>query len=179
MAPVAAEGGDPATQELLATVPDAAGSNFFRTLVHHPRIFKRWVKYGSVLLEGALPPRDRELLILRTIHHTQCEYVWAHHVPIALQTGLSREEIARVREASSPDAGSTFDAALLVAVDELVDDCQINDSTWETLARGYEEPQLIEVPMVAGVFLAMGFTLNSLGVEVEADRPSSRDAGGR
>ena len=40
--------------------------NIFATLVHHPKLMKRWQVFGNhVLNKSTLPPRDRELLILR------------------------------------------------------------------------------------------------------------------
>jgi 4-carboxymuconolactone decarboxylase len=186
IAPLPAEGTDPSTRELLAAVGRQAGvghqvvlaSNLFRTLMHHPRIFKRWLGYGSVLLDGALPGRDRELLVLRAAHRSDCAYEWAHHEAIAARNGLSDEEIARVRGGARQPGWSAFDASLLQAVDELLDDHRISDSTWQVLAERYDERQLIEVPFIVGVYAAMGFTLNSLGVQLESDGLSATHSDG-
>jgi hypothetical protein len=38
--------------------------NIFATLIHHPKLMKRWQVFGNhVLNKSTLPPRDRELLI--------------------------------------------------------------------------------------------------------------------
>ena len=41
--------------------------------------------------------------------------------------------------------------------------------TWSALAARYDERQLIEVPMLVGHYHLMAFTLNSLGVQLEAE----------
>jgi 4-carboxymuconolactone decarboxylase len=89
---------DPAVAELLAKAGDRASLNIFRTLVKHPRLYKRWVPFGHVLLTGAIPARDRELLVLRTAHLCGGDYEWGHHVRIAADEGITAGEIAGVQE---------------------------------------------------------------------------------
>ena len=144
-----------------------ANSNFFRTLIHNPRVFKRWVPYSIALLHGSLPERDRELLVLRAAHRCGSAYEWEHHLSFARAAGLSDDEIERVRQGGAAAGWGTFDALLLHAADELIDSYGMKDATWETLAERYDERQMIEVPMLVGVYYAMGITLNSLGVAVE------------
>ena len=57
--------------------------NIFTTLVRHPGLFRKWLPFGGKLLAGKLPPRDRELLILRTGWNTRADYEWHQHVRIA------------------------------------------------------------------------------------------------
>lgn len=167
--PLPATERDDAQRQLLAGLAQDVGQelNIFTTLVRHPRLFRRWSQFGGVLLTGLLPARDRELLILRTGHRCDAAYEWHQHVRIARQSGVSDEEIERVR--SGPDAAGwdAFDAALLRAADELHDSARISDETWAALAVRYDERQLIEVCMTVGQYHLVAFTLNSLGVEIE------------
>jgi len=152
--------------------PDGTELNIFATLARHPKLFKRWVGFGGVLLYGGnLSPRDRELLILRTAVHCQAHYEWGQHVAIAQAAGLSEDEIARV--AVGPDAAgwSDDDAAVVRAADELHADARISDPTWAVLSARLDDTQLIEVCMVVGQYHLVAFTLNSLGVEGEGDLP--------
>lgn len=165
---------DDRTEELLAGLRSAGGSdlNIFATLAHHPRLLKRWSAFGGTLLyRGALPPRDRELLILRTAWLCRAEYEWAQHVAIGRDAGLSDDEIERVARGPAADGWSAEDAALLRAADELHQDARISDPTWGSLASRYDAPQLIEVCMVVGQYHLVAFTLNSLGVEPEPGLP--------
>src|SRR5262249_17456488 len=71
--------------------------NIFRTLVHHPGLFRKWLPFGGKLLAGGkLSARDRELVILRTAFRCRARYEWAQHVAIARTAGLTDDEIARV-----------------------------------------------------------------------------------
>lgn len=170
--PLPADDRDPKTAELLEALRGFNGTelNIFATLARHPRLMKRWSAFGGVLLYGgALPARERELLILRTGYLCRAPYEWGQHVPIGLAAGLTDEEIARV--AKGPDDGdwSDDDADVLRAADELHADNRISDDTWAALAARWDEQQLIEVCMVVGQYHLVAMTLNSLGVEPETD----------
>jgi 4-carboxymuconolactone decarboxylase len=162
---------DDRTEELLRSLradPDGPDLNIFATLARHPRLLKRWSAFGGTLLySGELPGRERELLILRTGWNCGAGYEWGQHVPIALDAGVTEDEVQRV-PAGPDDAGwSEQDAVLLRAADELHRDARIGDGTWASLAATWSEMQLIEVCMVVGQYHLVAFTLNSLGVERE------------
>lgn len=161
---------DDQAQELLSAgrPPGTKAANIFATLVRHPGLFRKWMPFGGKLLAGKLPPRDRELLILRTGWRCQSEYEWGQHVVIGGQAGITNEEIERIKAGPDAPGWDAFDAVLLRAADELHDDACITDSTWAELAARYDVPQLIEVPMVVGQYHLVSFSLNSLGVQLEA-----------
>jgi alkylhydroperoxidase family enzyme len=179
IAPLPEDEQDAQARELLASVGVGAGipvseaqaANIFTTLVRHPGLFRRWLPFGGKLLTGKLPPRERELLILRTGWLCRSEYEWGQHVLIGRASGLTDDEIARIKD--GPDAGGwdLFDAALLRAADELHDGNRIGDATWGALADRYDERQLIEVPMLVGQYHLVAFTLNTLGVQRDAGVP--------
>jgi len=173
--PLPADGRDPRVEELLAPLrrPDGTELNIFTTLARHPRLMKRWSAFGGVLLYGgALPARERELVILRTGYLCRAPYEWGQHVEIAKAAGLTDGEIARIADGPGADGWVPADADLLRATDELHLDSRISDPTWTSLAVRWDEQQLIEVCMVVGQYHLVSFTLNSLGVEPEsADLP--------
>ena len=170
--PLAPEDQDDFQRRLLAGVAvGGPASNIFATLIRHPGLFRHWLPFGGKLLAGKIPPRERELLILRTGWHCRSSYEWGQHVLIARQSGLSEEEIARVPEGPDAAGWSAFDAALLRAADELHAGARIGDDTWAALAERYDQRQLVEVPMLVGHYHMVAFTLNSLGVERETGVP--------
>ena len=167
--PLARADRDADTEKLLQnSVGDQlANLNIFTTLVRHRRLFPRYTRFGALLLNGSLPERDRELLILRTAHNCGCAYEWGHHWEIAQQRGLSAAEVDAVRNGPTFSGWSSWDAALLSAADELHERSRISDATWSALAQRYDEQRMIEVPMLVGYYHLVAFTMNSLGVELE------------
>jgi len=165
--PLPAEERSPSAQALLDGVAVAGSeANIFTTLVRAEGLTRRWLPFGGKLLAGKIPPRERELLILRTGWNCGSEYEWAQHVVIGRSAGLTGEEIARIP--AGPGAEwSHFDSRLLQAADELHADWCITDATWAALAAVYDTQQLIELPMLVGHYHMVAMTLNSLGVQLD------------
>lgn len=158
----------PATQELLDTVKVAGSdANIFTTFVRAEGLTRKWLPFGGKLLNGKLPARDRELLILRTGWNCRAEYEWAQHAVIGRSVGLSAEEVDRVAAGPEAPGWHEWDAVLLRAADELHDDWCISDATWARLASRYDVAQLIELPMLVGQYHMVAMTLNSLGVQID------------
>ncbi len=151
-------------QARAASAPDA---NIFATLVRAPGLFRRWLPFGGKLLSGKIPPRERELLILRTGWNCSAEYEWAQHAVIGERSGLTTEEIRRVVDGPEADGWEAFDATLLRAADELHARYSITDETWSALAARYDTAQLIELPMLVGHYHLVAMTLNALKVELD------------
>src|SRR5205823_5565198 len=98
LAPLPREAWSEEVRTMIERTPGGATEplNIFTTLVRHPTLVRRWLPFGTMLLTGELPPRDRELLILRTAWNCRSEYEWGQHVRIGLAAGLAQEEIDRV-----------------------------------------------------------------------------------
>jgi alkylhydroperoxidase family enzyme len=142
--------------------------NIYRTLAAHPKLLRRWGVFGThVLYRNTLPPRERELLILRTGWLCRSEYEWGQHVVIARASGVTDEEIERVKEGPEAGGWNETNAALLRAADELHGDSFISDSTWQSLAKTWDKQQLIDVIFTIGQYHTVSMALNTLGVQLE------------
>ena len=142
--------------------------NIYRTLAAHPKLLKRWGVFGThILYRNSLPARDRELLILRTGWLCRSEYEWGQHVLIARASGVTEEEIERVKEGPEAAGWSDADAALLRAADELHGDSFIGDATWQGLSSTWDKQQLIDVIFTVGQYHTVSMALNTLGVQLD------------
>ena len=168
--PAAAQGNPEELQSLLDSLgrPPRPAANLFLTLARHPVLLRDWLPLGSrLLLGGTLPPRDRELVILRTAWLCGCEYEWGHHVRIGGRAGLSVDEIADVRDPAAA-RWSGHDAAVLRATGELVRDHTLSQATWDALAETYDDAALIEFTMLAGHYVMLAGLLNAARVAGDA-----------
>jgi alkylhydroperoxidase family enzyme len=146
-------------------------SNVMRTLVRHGYLFQRWTPLLDGLLNGALPARDRELLVLRTAWNCRSEYEWGQHVVVGRRLSITEEEILRVREGPDAVGWTSEDALLIRAADELHHDFTLSDTTWAQLVDRYDEKQLIELPIVVGHYQLMAMVLNSLNIQRDEGLP--------
>ncbi|MGF6897078.1 4-carboxymuconolactone decarboxylase [Nocardia sp. GAS34] len=146
--------------------------NTFDTLSRHPRLLSTWMPFSAWLaVESELPPRLRELSMMRTGWHCRSEYEFGQHAVLGRKVGVTDEEIARVKEGPDAVGWSEEEAALLRAADELHEDACISDETWAVLSKHFTERQLIEVPFLAGQYHLVAYILNSLGIEREPGLP--------
>src|SRR5262249_35975866 len=142
--------------------------NIYRTFAHAPTALKRFLEWGSYVLSrrNCLPAREREIVILRVGFNCRSGYEFAQHSRIGLQSGLTEDEIARIKQGA--DAGwSAADAALIRAADELTGDFFVTDATWAELGRHFDEQQRMHVVLTAGQYTQVSMILNSFGVQTE------------
>ena len=143
-------------------------TNIMATLANYSKLYKRWRVFGNhVLFKSSLPPREREILILRIGWLCQAEYEWGQHVIIGKHAGLNDEDIIRIIEGPNAEGWDDFDATLVRAVDELYIDSFITDATWQRLAVKYNKHQLIDLVFTVGQYNLVSMALNTLGVQLE------------
>lgn len=178
IAAVANEAVDEQSRALIVAVRAGAGAppmvdvpEYMRTMIKHPDIFRCQMEMGAALFDGRIPPRERELAVLRVGWLCRAPYEWGQHVAIARRVGLTAEEIVRVRTGSVASGWSEHEAAILRGVEELIDDKALSDATWDTLARTWDEAQLIEFPMMVGQYVATAYVQNSLRIPLEGGNP--------
>jgi alkylhydroperoxidase family enzyme len=115
---------------------------------------------------STLPPRTRELLIMRIGLLCRSEYEWAAHAPAGRRAGMTDADVQRV--IAGPDAGGRADeGALLRAVDELYRDDVVSDATWKALSTTLDSRQLLDVLITAGGYRMVSMALNTFGVQLE------------
>jgi AhpD family alkylhydroperoxidase len=139
--------------------PPGNRNNLFRTLARHRELLRAWGSFGRTVLNGRLPPRERELLVLRVAWVTRCAFEWAYHEPLARRVGLTDAEIRAITVGRADPAWDEPDVALLTAADELEQTSTISDATWAALRSRYDDEQLLEIVTVVGQYrLVAGIT---------------------
>ena len=160
--------------EIMATAltHDGQPLNIFGTLGKHPKLLKRFNLLGGFLLnKGLLPPRERELVILRVGANARAEYEFGQHTVIGRECGLTDTEIAALTRAPDGHDWSADDRALIALADDLhADDC-VSDDTWSDLAERWDDAQLVELLIVAGFYRLVSGFLNSTGVQLDEGIP--------
>ena len=167
---------DPRLTEIYAkglTGPDGNALNVFGTLGNHPDLLRRWMVFAThVLSKNSLPPRDRELLILRTGWNCSSRYEFSQHVVIGLNCGMTEGEIEMVK--AGPDAAwSAADRLLLVAADELHHDSTLSDATWAGLTELYTTEQVLDVIATVGNYHFVSMLLNATQVQLDPGVPDA------
>lgn len=138
-------------------------SKTFATMAKHPGLYRGQMQLGLELnRNGKLPPREREMVILRTAWLVRSPFVWGQHVEYGKKYGLSGEEIERITQGSCAPGWSDHDRAVLRGVEELIGDYAVSDETWDNLARSWNEQQLMELPGLVGSYMLTAMLYNTL-----------------
>ncbi len=155
----------------MAVVRDPGGdyagkaSAILPLMMLHPDLFHLQAALGAqFLVRGALPPRLREIVILRVGWLCGAPYEWGEHVAFAKQADVSSDEIERIKRGAEAPGWTGEEQAALRAVDELRAGAMISDPTWAVLAETLDEKQLIELPILIGQYQTVAYYQNSLRV---------------
>ena len=142
--------------------------NIFRTMARLPKALTAFLAWGGYVLSrrNSLPPRERELAILRVGYLCGAGYEWTQHVPIGRDGGLTDSEIERIKAGPSAPDWSPLNRAILRASDELVRDHFITDDTWRDLAE-LGDVGRTDLVFTVGQYTQVSMVLNSLGVQLD------------
>ncbi|MDQ6747667.1 MAG: carboxymuconolactone decarboxylase family protein [Candidatus Dormibacteraeota bacterium] len=150
---------------------DGSELNIFRTLRQHEALSKAFLRFGAYFLrDGMLPPREREIVILRTGWRAGSEYEFGQHTLLGIAAGLTDAEIARLAD-SAPGTWSVGDQALVDMVDQLCDQDAVSEETWRALSDRWSEPEMLELLLLSGFYRLVSGFLNSVEVALEPATP--------
>lgn len=164
----------PELEEVLAgaLLLDGKPLNIFGVLGHHPKLLKRFNLFAGFLLnKGLLPPREREIVILRVGWNAGSVYEFGQHTLIGRDCGLTDDEITAVTRAPGDHRWSEGDLDLIAMADDLTDRDCVSDSTWARLAARWNDAELVELLLLAGMYRLVSGFLNSAGVELDEGVP--------
>jgi alkylhydroperoxidase family enzyme len=140
----------------------------FRVVAGSPRAWDKF-RAASLLDQGPLSLREREIVIDRTCALTSCEYEWGVHVTIfAGAAGLTDEQVrATVREGADAPCWSKAEQALIAAVDALHARATFDDAEFRALSAHYDEAKMFEIILLCGFYRTVSYLANGLDLPLE------------
>lgn len=139
--------------------------NVHRAMVNNPRVFEAWGDWVWALYEE-LNGRTRELVILAVASATDCRYMWQQHVPLALEHGISHEEIAMIAEQEftefSPPETAVLEYTIALGTDA------ITDSLHAELSQFFSEQEIVALLFLGSEYYQLSMVMNAIAVDLEA-----------
>ena len=164
---------DPVLQELFDETRRKGGDviNLHLTLGHAPAIAKARRAMATALRFEAVTPRAlRELVIVRTAQIVGGDYELNQHLPMALASGLSPEQVGDIE---AWRGSSRFDArqrAVLAYVDAMAGQGgEVDDETFAELARHFGPQEIVELTVTVANYYGTGLITKALRIEIEDD----------
>ena len=140
------------------------------TFALHPELASAFFEFNThVLTATTLSAGERHILILRTAARRRCGALWAQHTFQARDVGLTDEFIARIAFGPEAPCLEPLEAALLCAVDEMIDAGSITATTFAALERELEPRQILDAIFTIGCYDTVARFMNAMAVETDPD----------
>ncbi|MFF1832140.1 carboxymuconolactone decarboxylase family protein [Paenarthrobacter sp. NPDC058040] len=163
--------------------PKRPSSHIIGIYAWHPDLIRGWMPFSNHLRRSSLDDRVRELAIIRTAWLSGGEYEWAQHVRMSRANGwLTDAELEAISLGSEAPEWSADDAAVLQAVDQMVQSKNVTSPVWTELERQFTRQQLIDLVFTVGTYDMHAMAFATLGLQLEPGMqgfPSSHRAEGR
>lgn len=144
----------------------------FALLLYAPEVAVRTVNLSDYLrFDSALPQAMRELAIITAARGFDCEFVWAAHVPAALQAGISQGVVDVVGSFGDLGGLTEQEAAVVRLGRELVGGHQVSQPAYDAVRAQFGDRGLVELTALMGYYLMIACTLITQAVEIPEDRP--------
>lgn len=142
--------------------------NIYRVIAHNPRALLNFLRLGNSLLVGTeLSPRLRELAILRVAKLAGSEYEWSQHCPIAMELGITNEQIQTITDWSKSSYFSEVERAVLMYTDEVAKNVAVKNETFEMLRQHLNQRQIVELTLSIGYWGMVARVLVPLQVDID------------
>lgn len=177
---------NPDLAEVFSKVEASRGwvSNLMRTVAHAPDGLLQYSRLGHYArYDTDLNEVQRELCVVTTVRGVR--YGWVHHSGLALQAGVTSEQLAEIEAGRVPSDLPAPDRALVAFVLEFAAFKGVAQATLDALRKHFNPRQILDIAMISAFYLSAGAILIGFEVEledaetlqVELDWQSSRMAG--
>jgi uncharacterized peroxidase-related enzyme len=147
---------------------NARVSNLLKVMAHCPWIGRNFMRLGNSVLRGEeLPARLRELAILCVGKLLQAEYEFTHHIPLALQAGVNKEQIDQLSNWASSRVFNREEQAVLRYAEELTENVTVSDNTFKELRNLFSERSIVELTAAISYYNMACRILVGLQIELE------------
>ena len=142
--------------------------NLYRTLGNNVALLEAFRTFAGEVWGGSdITIQEREFVILGVSHKIDASYEWHQHVRIALDEGISPEEIKAV-SSGEYDVLDDRTVALLNYVRSYVVG-EVDDATHDALAAHYNDETIVGIGMLASTYLGLARQIEALDVETEVE----------
>ncbi|MEM6582898.1 MAG: carboxymuconolactone decarboxylase family protein [Pseudomonadota bacterium] len=145
--------------------------NGFRVGMKNWDLFQAHLPFSTyVMARSTVPPRVREMAIVRIAANNGCDYEFQHHSRVCLNhLGFSQPDIERIVEGPNASGLSELDANVLKMVDQLSSNCNLDDDLYQDLRSEFSEQQFAELMFTIGNYESMTRVINVLDVPMDDD----------
>ncbi|MGH7934448.1 MAG: carboxymuconolactone decarboxylase family protein [Candidatus Binataceae bacterium] len=144
--------------------------NIFRTVAHAPNLARRMLALGGELRSKTqLDPKLRELALMTVGRLAEAEYEFEHHWNIALDAGVTHEQLAHLKDFERAPVFDARERAVIRYAVEATTNVKVSDAAFDALRGFLDNRRIMELAMNVAFYNMVVRILVPLGVEVEPD----------
>jgi len=143
--------------------------NVYKLLLHTPALAACWLDLVSTArFETALDGRLREIVIIRIGYLNRTAYVVKQHVPqLSAPEGLSQAECDALADWQGSPFFDARERAALAFADAMTRDVAVPDAVFDGLRPHFDERQIVELAVLAGIYNMHTRVFMALGIDPE------------
>lgn len=147
------------------------------TMAHVPELLEPIMGFlGPILSPSAVDWRTKEIVIVRTSALLSCRYCIDSHTTVALDAGLTNDEVHSLRGETSIESGFTDprDLALLAWIDAVAGGRGgVSDQTSAATREAFTQAEIVELTILIGATMLLNRYATSMRLPT-SDTVSSR-----
>ncbi|MBV8138086.1 MAG: carboxymuconolactone decarboxylase family protein [Deltaproteobacteria bacterium] len=145
--------------------------NIMKALANSPRLAKAISQLGQYFMSQlSLSPRLRELAVLILMKRLNCEYGFVNHIGVALNTGVTREQLDHIDTYQTSPFFSDDDKLVLRYAEELTLKAQVDDQLFRQVEGRLGMVNVLDLNAAVGFWNMMARNLNGLRIDLEPER---------
>jgi len=133
-----------------------------------PRMIPINMALVGYLRSNSLPPRLRQLVILRTVKYWGAKFARAYHGPASLKEGISQEIIDDIDRGVEPASATPEDRTALRVCAEMLETRKVSDATYRAAIDAFGENGLADIVLTMGFYTMTSMTLNTFEIDPPA-----------
>lgn len=164
------ETASPEFQEYFRTVRERGMTvlNLYKMMAHAPEIGLAFLRLGSaILFRGVIPPKLRELAIVRVGILNKANYEYTQHVRVALHVGVRQEQLDALPNWEDSDEFDEIERAVLRFTDEETLNVRVSDETFAAVRAFFDDEGIVELTTIISYYCMVCRNLEVLQVELE------------
>jgi len=144
-------------------------NNLIKATYNNPDMHRGFASLsGRVHSASHLPPKLRELVVLRVAAGLAAEYQWQQHEGAARSAGVTDVQLAALRSGDLGEFEGAERAAIAFA--GAVESASVDDAAWDAARQHFSELELSDLALLAGFYgLASRYVL-AMDVDLETPR---------
>ncbi len=139
-------------------------------LLHSPAVAEGWnTLFGAIRSGTTVPPRLRELAILRVANLNGDTHNRWHHEEIARGLNFTEEEFLALRQPLITSGFDDLERAVLAYADSLTSQVKVDDATFAAVRNLVTTRQMVEITAIIASYNCVSRFLVGMGIDREIE----------